>query len=484
MNYPVVVDKNIIYLRSDFVPKNASLVNKLIQLGGDCTGEFMGVCGPYTSCISYVILYYKSVDGLDETNFLEDFAIDRIKGYAITVIFDFMSEIYDLCVSKSNRKMGVARSIISSIIKMSIKDKIWLGIDINNPHFNEVAKLYIKHGFLNPEVYYFTPNGIDISSLTIIGLTFVKDRQVSVNDIYEDLERIKDMRQQLLKIKETCNHTFTISKTLINTIHSYISQYVEYAGILRIMGYDSLNRGIIGFPTESEVKGNQKSFTVEVPNKKAYFFFHTHPEICYKSFGCFIGWPSGADMSVTFLRYVKTGLIAHFVFTKEGLYAIQLSPIMQILAQKIRSSKICIQKISKLVYDKFTFSSEFGESLRLNKQVNTLGEEFFLKPENKRAIQTQYFKKVNNYGIFDLVEDVETQLDDSKDVFLVKSCIEESKIIGNPLLFNVFFLDYNELNNYGDNIEIYLQTVEDKEKLVSSCPLKVDYNNNNGTFIV
>src|SRR5208282_6504814 len=95
----------------------------------------------------------------DLHNLLKDHT-NKIIGYLVAVVFDDMNEIYDVCVANKARKHGAGKSMIKSIISNASRPKMWLGIDINNPLWDAVLKLYISNGFLDPTPGNTTPHGI------------------------------------------------------------------------------------------------------------------------------------------------------------------------------------------------------------------------------------------------------------------------------------------------------------------------------------
>lgn len=477
-DYPeyIIDGEHVVYLRSDIAQSSYALSTRINAISRDCY-PFVGMCGPYPGeCKSYLVLYYSSLEDIDhEILLLHEYVVERIQAYLVAVIFDDMSEIYDVCVEKTSRKKGIAKELIASLIRQSTKPQMWLGVDIRSPHYVAAISAYISNGFINPSIRNITPHGATTNSL-FTGLTYTAGTTITKQEAKDTIQLAKRWRDQALKELDAQTTTFLISENLIKRFYDvYIPDQVEYAGIFRIMGYDPELRGILGFPVESEVKGNSDNFTVDFPKEtNMYAFFHTHPNVCYTDHKCFIGWPSGADMSNSFRMYAENGLLIQFIFSKEGVYAVQLTPQMQVLSQRL--SKECIGRISSNIFTRFTHSKEFGEANRSRVKYEGI-HEVTVDADEQHARTVRYFSTVNSYTIGRMLAELNVI-----DAYELKQCLNDTNIIGDPLVFNVTFISYQDVINR-EQIEVKVFVVEN-EKLAKVYPLPVDIVRNNGRFIV
>ena len=55
--------------------------------------------------------------------------------------------------------------------------------------------------------------------------------------------------------------------------------------------------------------------------------FHTHPAVAYRQAACVYGHPSGDDIR-EYVKLCMNGALNHVVFTLEGIYIIQIHPLM------------------------------------------------------------------------------------------------------------------------------------------------------------
>ena len=110
------------------------------------------------------------------------------------------------------------------------------------------------------------------------------------------------------------NHAEHISRTLLETNN-------EIAGAV-IFDKQTTSSSKIIF-TEH---GKQDSVRISL-QKNHMLSFHTHPAIAYRQAGCVYGHPSGDDIR-EYLKLCMDGALNHAVFTLEGVYIIQIHPLM------------------------------------------------------------------------------------------------------------------------------------------------------------
>lgn len=152
-------------------------------------------------------------------------------------------------------------------------------------------------------------------------------------------------------------------KTLASTLASYLTEPNEVGGKICITRYAHDSEGdvaVLGFNTSELVPGNKDSFTVNIPpDKVAPFSFHTHPDICYTSYGCFLGWPSGPDIAFMVGNYLQNrDILAHFVISSEGIWVIHLRPQFQRLLYELKnqySTHQCQEKLIEFIKRSFIF---------------------------------------------------------------------------------------------------------------------------------
>jgi len=161
-----------------------------------------------------------------------------------------------------------------------------------------------------------------------------------------------------------CKFKTFFPKTLANTLVSYLSEPGEVGGKICITRYTKDSEGsdvaVLGFNTSELIMGNMNSFTVSLPlDKVAPFSFHTHPDVCYTTLGCFLGWPSGPDISMVVGNYLENrDILAHFVVSSEGIWVIHLRPQFQRLLFELKnnySTKYCQEKLVEFIRKSFIF---------------------------------------------------------------------------------------------------------------------------------
>lgn len=184
---------------------------------------------------------------------------------------------------------------------------------------------------------------------------------VPMSNYVDNLNKIMNIAQSapfMCKIK-----TF-FPKTLASTLISYLSEPIEVGGKICITRYAKDSEGsdvaVLGFNTSEVVQGDKTSFTVNIPpDKQSPFSFHTHPDVCYTTFGCFLGWPSGPDIAFVTSNYLDNrDVLAHFVVCSEGIWVIHLRPQFQRLLYELKnqySTDQCQIKLVEFIKKSFIF---------------------------------------------------------------------------------------------------------------------------------
>ena len=311
-----------------------------------CNFNFTNRCQMYRTCRSYVCL------ALDERVLLQNIQsapslVDWLTvnpEYIASVCFaiEFSNaqyrgkkgffEIYSVCTRNTSRGKGYAERMFKAITGMSTNPHLWLGVEAENPMFGSAVKLYIKAGFGFFEITDRTPGGAIIGR-NVIGMTYSKDTPSAGT-----VEQAERLQHNILRAPKTCTLNAFISANIVKQLEEYVKYYVyEYGGLFSVNEVKN-NDVILAYPLASEVIGNQgglaavfsndDSSNVRIPT--SMFTFHTHPQIAYLKYDSYVGWPSGADMSML-VQFYTQGMRKHIVATNEGIYDYQLTPDYMLL---------------------------------------------------------------------------------------------------------------------------------------------------------
>lgn len=461
---------NVLFIRSDQLNRLPLTAQRIYEISKSCGSGIKNTCFPYPNgCLSYIVVYFDELPSKSAGELVTKY-YSKIMGYLAAVVFVDMTEIYDVCVSKNSRGKGVAKSLMRSIIKNRPSPKLWLGIDINNPMWNAVLKLYASHGFSNPKLSNTTPHNKTVD-IKFVGLTWEKSNSLKADDVNKTIVDSNIHRNYALKKK--CKTVLIVSRTLLLKIRDeYMNQKKEYAGVLRLVCYDKKSRGVLGLQKSSIIFGSEKNFSVSLPLGTYYAHFHTHPNICYTKFGCYIGWPSGADMAVCFLDYINRGTLINMVVSREGLYIISLTPAFQSIAQLLRNKETCAQTIALAIKTRFMYSGEFGEVVR-KKKLDTLSE---VKDQLEK-----YYKSVTTYSLSEMIAEIKEIKGGLEHANSLEKCISCLNLSADPIIYNVKFFDWGYIENKSI-IEFSVNAAEDFE-YGKGCPLKPDNNKEFGPIL-
>ena len=475
---PLLLDlsNKVVYIRSDAIYRYPNVIARVRAISMDCGRGNRGICGPYPSTSHrkcYVVLYFSSLPVISLDDMLKNHT-DKIVGYLVAVVFDDMNEIYDVCVASEARKHGAGKGLIKSIISNASRPKMWLGIDINNPIWSAVVKLYISNGFLNPTPGNTTPHGITVG-ITFIGLTWNKDYVPDKIEIERTIRTATRYRD--ISLRAYCRNKMSITRDLLLKMKRELvdGKNKESSGLFRILCYDEKKVGTLGLQISSLTKGE---LTVSIPTGSYYVTFHTHPDFCYVSYGCYIGWPSGTDMALVFKLYVERGILVNLVISKEGVYVVTLTPMFQLIAQLLRdtesgsssskpspskpsSSKLkCSDYIYEAIKHRFGESEVFGEFLRKE------------KIDSYEAKLQKYYSDVSAYTLSHLIKEVKEKNEEEGNRLM--GCISQLKLKGDPILFTPSFFDWKRIS-INPILEMSVDIAPDSEKLATECPLKLDF---------
>jgi len=195
-----------------------------------------------------------------------------------------------------------------------------------------------------------------------------------------------------------CKLKIFFPKTLANTLISHLSEPNEVGGKICITRYgkdsDGSDIAVLGFNTSELVLGNPDTFTVNIPpDKVAPFSFHTHPDICYTQYGCFLGWPSGPDIAFIVGSYLENrDILAHFIISSEGIWVVHLRPQFQKLLHQLKNTYTTMECQKKLV--KFIRKSfEFLEGQRKYEMISPIDR----SKARKKFIEVSKNLKISDY---------------------------------------------------------------------------------------
>ena len=356
---------------------------------------------------------------------------DKIQGHLVVFSFKDHVEIYDLCVNVIERNKKIGDKLLTETIKYIDKQIIWLGIDPANPGFNFLLPFYAKKGFSHPRPTFYTLSGIDIG-FNVLGLTLQKD-------VYFDWKETVSIGNEM---RFMCITQVEIVPFAIKKMYDMLLLDHEVGGSLTPEKHGK--KVFLDIDPKKKAKGG---FTVNV--QPDYVTYHTHPEICYKTYGCFLGWPSGQDMSLTVLTYEKN--YCHIVVTVEGLYVIKftlggIKLINTILGNEDYES---LEKLAKNVKSYFSSiessrKDNLYHELDLFETLQTPSEKMY---KDLYPLIEKFFINVQNFTVNTVISNLEYMQDEQYDT---------------PL-FDVTLTSWNKAKN---GLQIDLWSLADEE-----CPL-------------
>lgn len=382
--------KNVFHLTIDELDQYPNIKSRIDTLINDC-GFSYSDCSGYDTCKSYSVicidkemlignlntsLHDMLENANEKTNFLKhlnDYP-EYIVGYAKLVQISENSdsaEIYDVCVSNNDRKKGYSNDLFNYILKYTDKNKLWLGIELENPLFNMVIRLYAKYGFKSPMVTQHTSFGKEIGFL-VIGLTWIRGESFNYTETIKNAIELRNINSNI------CMYPIHIHETVLTKLRSYLDKDVEYAGQLlidRFIEKDGIRYGNLVYPTRTEIKGTNVGENGQLfyntPLPKSYISFHTHPDICYQTLGCYIGWPSGQDIANIVDAYPRPTI--HFVIAKEGIYSIKFNIKFLKIAEYIPQR--CRSLLFKAIKDRFDHIDPYRSVIHRNRNRRSREEQ-------------------------------------------------------------------------------------------------------------
>ena len=363
-------------------------------------------------------LYYATLNDLDFLNM-------HILGHAKLRINPPYLEIYNFCkhsftitqagISVRQPQFGyigiamfnallTATSLLPANMDQPIQfDTLWLGIDVANPEFEKVAKIYTVCGFSNPIITNRTAIGAPIG-ITILQLTRPLHRHVSNHfDSIDNFNEAMSLMHQLdVSRRNPANRVVSatrVSSQIMKCRFSFDRSCILSLHLFPFISFNTAGAatGVSGIEGQRETSGkfvviksmydrtNPTSghdvyaletinlspelialkFTVgnvgSVDSAIGEATFHTHPIANYRMHGAIIGPPSSGDL----LSFVITFIGLHYsgnqsfkfslVSTVEGVHIISLSPEGIIAFMQMMTEDIAAENGNALqAYERFS----------------------------------------------------------------------------------------------------------------------------------
>ena len=249
------------------------------------------------------------------------------------------------------------------------------------------------------------------------------DKNIPLDRTNEEisLNMVKNFNEK----KGQCSFNIILDKKIIKEIYDKFLFYNREVGGIMV-GKKTKE----GYSLEIQKITEGKDFIVSTPVD--LINWHVHPFICYTAFDCFLGWPSGLDMGYLFRNYIF-GLVSHFLFSVEGIYLIQLNPLIMLLLRFL--PKDCIFKISKLIDFNFSILEQFrkiqydDERLRCLEEI----ESFECYTYNNLTQHLSIGEIVKQINAFTLQELLEFNDNDLIEIQNIKKEIKENNCLTNAI---------------------------------------------------
>ena len=240
---------------------------------------------------------------------------------------------------------------------------------------------------------------LDFKSPTVVDGKITLDKTITSSPEFTQLE----LRRYFTYANQPSIKLDTrIAKDTLETLSGYVNSFdVEVGGSLHIFAYDNQGRAIVKFNPQMLIKG--ETATVNIPYDT--ISFHTHPDLCYRTLGCYIGWPSSQDMIFLVTSYLSAKpTLLHLVSTAEGIWVVQLTTIFQKILSDLHATgkDLCIQTIIDLILNKFTI-------LHNMRQLNIVPP--LLRSKYRRDYET-LVKIITLSDLFNLYPDLKSHCSD------------------------------------------------------------------------
>jgi hypothetical protein len=361
--------------------------NRVDELYGECFDED-GI--PYFGNNSVLIMYVnmkneenkKRLLSLNREDALKSINLSakNILGFLRIELYKEHAEIYDVCTGYDFRKQGIMHDLFQNMFLNIKKKYFWLGVTFDNPNRDTAIRFYLKEGFSFKNVGFVTPSNI---RLKFPVLSFIKGERYPQRNMFLALSDI------------ACNFTFKMKWTdMIYIQNNVYNRQVETGGSMDIVN------GFLVPDVTSIVFGSPSTLSVATPVH--YINWHSHPDICYKKFSCYIGWPSGQDMKNVFHNY-SFGMIFHLIFTAEGLYTIKLTESAMKMVYILSFNHDWLLAIEEIIVTRFTYVEKYrglspGPSLFVSFAKRDENIKEFLRKANTATLR-DYLNGNNNVKV-------------------------------------------------------------------------------------
>ena len=374
-------DVVIVYINKKLLPISKEIIQKIRELGKKCNFEI--------TPDSNIIFYFQMPDISKNQDAKMLFNVikkntNNILGFFTYRYFPQHLEIYDVCVPPEYRNQGIIKTIFIDFLKNVPKNyKIWLGVKMDNQMRDIVINLYLSLGFKYLDIGYRSFSG-QLYPFLFVSMILDRNYKTSLKDtnlqIYNGLKSLETSKVLYLN--------YDVSLSIYQNFSHKAN--TEYGGIMKADYKGFLN-------PEKIVKGDE--FSVVIPDSCVNW--HTHPNICYIKTQCYIGWPSGKDMQLSFLKYYTNERILHFVFAEEGLYIVRLTGEMMKFIHIISNNQDWVGAIADLIDYRFTFLERYRsveddkERLKCLDKYNTINCLTF-RSETKTQKIKNFLDRANN----------------------------------------------------------------------------------------
>ncbi len=440
-------NRKVIYIHSSLFRNMPNMVKFVGMLHRkNCGTDLRNLC-QQEPCNTTLAIYLDT----DDSTRISPETIERelyknILGFLTAELYDNYAEIYNICTSKKYRGKGVMKSILTSLLTEIPKQYVWLGINIHNPMKYHVLRLYLSVGFNMAGIQNITPTN-SFPGFPFISMLYHKGQDVDRPvDLVERLgEKVVQIINQYENTGGKCHIKTHINPELINDINElYITKNVEYGGILgaKKVGHNNYLLGLA-----ARTKGDEKTLTVAVP--PYYINWHTHPFICYEHELCYIGWPSGLDMSLIINKY-SDGVLAHVLFANEGIYFMQLSPEMMAFLRVL--PRLCINDLAKVVRYFFTKLEHYRNIEHDPERIHCLDE-----TEDPKCLRYDSKQKhlsiekiigiIRKTEMFDLLQTLISEDDIKPTIIRARECLDlAAKRLKTSRRFQIFRIHFTPMD--------------------------------------
>ena len=383
--YPLKRDAVAVYINSLFfqhIKNIKNIINKVNNLYNECFSSDFDTNVKNSVLILYVdmetVKNKKGYLKLPEKQALKllNENVNNIQGFLRLELYRDHIEIYDVCTGKNHRRQGVMHALFENMLEVTPKQykMFWLGVVFDNPDRDKAINFYLKNGFAFNNTTFTTPSNIRLRS-PVLSFTHKRgELNTKTLNIYSALSDLE------------CNFNFLFNwKDMILIQNNVYNLNAETGGTMNLIPEKNY---VVLIPNLANiVYGDPNTLSVNTP--QYYVSWHSHPDICYVKYNCYIGWPSSADMKNIYQEYLS-GSLLHFVFTAEGLYAIKLSKEAMKFLYMIYYNSKWLESLGELINDRFYYA-----------ELHRGGDLFSDKERSDRI--TQFLQKANNFTLRDYI---------------------------------------------------------------------------------